>query len=106
MDEMTGAEFAGQNALFGMTREELAWLMEDLGQPKYRAVQLGDALYKQRVGSLEEMTTLPVGLREAMAKPTSRYSSHLEGLRVEEFQHALGSVGAEAGRHCVAFIGV
>jgi 23S rRNA (adenine2503-C2)-methyltransferase len=50
-----------------MTREELAWLMEDLHQPKYRAVQLGDALYKQRVGSLEEMTTLPVGLREAMA---------------------------------------
>jgi len=64
---MTGAEFAGQNALFGMTREELAWLMEDLGQPKYRAVQLGDALYKQRVGSLAEITTLPVGLREAMA---------------------------------------
>jgi len=54
-------------SLFGMTREELAWLMEDLGQPKYRAVQLGDALYKQRVGSLAEITTLPVGLREAMA---------------------------------------
>jgi len=50
-----------------MTREELAWLMEDLGQPKYRAVQLGDALYKQRVGGLEEITTLPMGLREAMA---------------------------------------
>ena len=69
-------------SLFGMTREELAWLMEDLGQPKYRAVQLGDALYKQRVGSLAEITTLPVGLREAMAKPTSRYSSHLGRWRV------------------------
>ena len=40
--------------------------MAGLGQPKYRAGQLGDALYKQRVGSLEEITTLPVELRERM----------------------------------------
>jgi len=40
--------------------------MEELGQPKYRAGQLGDALYKQRAGTLDEITTLPVALREAM----------------------------------------
>jgi hypothetical protein len=33
-------------------------------------------------------------------------SSQLEGLRVQGSQYALGNVGAEAGRHCVAFISV
>src|ERR1700722_3546660 len=55
------------SVLFGMSSEELVRVMEGLGQPKYRAAQLGDALYKQRVGTLEEITTLPVGLREELA---------------------------------------
>ena len=38
-----------------------------MGLPRYRAVQLGDALYKQRVGRLEEITTLPVEVRERLA---------------------------------------
>jgi 23S rRNA (adenine2503-C2)-methyltransferase len=54
-------------ALFGKTPEELAQLMETLGQPRYRATQLHDALYKQRAGTLEEITTLPGALREALA---------------------------------------
>ena len=54
-------------ALFGMTSDELAQLMEALGLPKYRAVQLGDALYKQRVERLEEVTTLPAEVRERLA---------------------------------------
>src|SRR5579859_1538211 len=41
--------------------------MADLGQKNYRAVQLGEALYKQRVGSLDEVTTFPVALRETLA---------------------------------------
>ncbi len=49
------------------TSEELAQLMESLGQPRYRATQLGDALYRQRAGTLEEITTLPGALREALA---------------------------------------
>jgi hypothetical protein len=44
--------------------------------------------------------------RIASALPTSRYSYHLEGLRVQEPQYPLANVGAEAGRHRVAFIGV
>src|ERR1022692_4636570 len=52
--------------LFGMSPEELRAVVEGLGLPKYRAVQLGDALYKQRVGTLEEITTLPVGVRESL----------------------------------------
>jgi 23S rRNA (adenine2503-C2)-methyltransferase len=41
--------------------------MAGLGQSKYRAVQLADALYKQRVNLLEEISTLPAVLRERLA---------------------------------------
>jgi 23S rRNA (adenine2503-C2)-methyltransferase len=58
---------AGVKALFGMAPEELRSVVEGLGLPKYRAVQLGDALYKQRVGLLDEVTTLPVEVRARLA---------------------------------------
>ena len=58
---------AGEKALFGMGLEELRAVVEGLGLKKYRAAQLGDALYKQRVERLEEITTLPVALREELA---------------------------------------
>jgi len=40
--------------------------MKSLGEPAYRAAQLVDALYRQRVEKLEEITTLPEALRERM----------------------------------------
>jgi 23S rRNA (adenine2503-C2)-methyltransferase len=54
-------------ALFGTTPEELRTVVEELGQSKYRAAQLADALYKQRVESLDEITTFPVDLRQRLA---------------------------------------
>jgi 23S rRNA (adenine2503-C2)-methyltransferase len=54
-------------ALFGMGLGELTELMEGLGQKPYRARQVWEALYKQRVASVEEMTTLPTVLREELA---------------------------------------
>jgi 23S rRNA (adenine2503-C2)-methyltransferase len=54
-------------ALFGQTQQELAALMAGLGEPKYRAAQVVDALYRQRIESLEAMTTLPGALRERLA---------------------------------------
>ena len=54
-------------ALFGMELPELTERMTALGQKRYRARQLFDALYAQRVGTLEEITTLPVALREELA---------------------------------------
>ncbi len=54
-------------ALFGEGLPELTELMAGLGQSKYRAAQLADALYKQRVRSLDEITTLPAELRERLA---------------------------------------
>ena len=58
---------ADAKALFGMSADELRAVAEGLGLPKYRAVQLAEALYKQRVGTLEEITTLPVEVRERLA---------------------------------------
>jgi len=53
-------------ALFGMGMEELTELMAGLGQKAYRARQVWDALYKQRVASLDEVTTLPLALRSSL----------------------------------------
>jgi 23S rRNA (adenine2503-C2)-methyltransferase len=54
-------------ALFGMSLPELMERMAALGQKPYRARQVWDALYKQRVQSLDEITVLPVALRAQMA---------------------------------------
>ena len=52
--------------LFGMPLDELIRLMEHLSQPAYRATQLNEALYRQRVASLHQITTLPRSLRDSM----------------------------------------
>jgi 23S rRNA (adenine2503-C2)-methyltransferase len=54
-------------ALFGMDLTELTELMAALGQKPYRARQVWEALYKQRVASVEEMTTLSVALRDELS---------------------------------------
>ena len=54
-------------ALFGLDLEELTGLMAGMGEKPYRARQVFDALYRQRVGSIEEISTLPAGLRERLA---------------------------------------
>ena len=55
-------------ALFGMDLAELTELMAGLGQKPYRARQVFEALYKQRVGSVEEMTTLAASLRVSLGE--------------------------------------
>ncbi len=53
--------------LFGLSAAEVAALIERLGLPGYRASQIVEALYRQRVASIEQMTTLPLALREQLA---------------------------------------
>ena len=53
--------------LFGMSLEDLALLMEHLVQKPYRAAQLHDALYRQRISSLDQATALPQNLRDTLA---------------------------------------
>ncbi len=55
-------------ALFDLDLTELADVMAGFGQKRYRAVQLHDALYKQRVTMLDEVTVLPAALRHEMAE--------------------------------------
>jgi len=52
-----------QNALLGLDRGELAALVESEGEPAYRAHQLLEAVYRQRVESFEQISTLPQQLR-------------------------------------------
>ena len=55
-----------EKPLFGASLPELTGLMEALHQPTYRARQLYDALYTQRIPSLDQITTLPASLREKL----------------------------------------
>ena len=54
-------------ALFGMGMEALRELMARLGEPKYRAAQLYAGMYRQLVGTLDEITVLPGALKERLA---------------------------------------
>ena len=53
-------------ALFGLWFGELTELMAGLGQKPYRARQVFEALYKQRVGAVAEITTLSQELRDRL----------------------------------------
>ena len=52
--------------LLGADSKELSELVEDLGEPAYRAKQLFEALYRQRVTSLDDISTLPKEMRQQM----------------------------------------
>src|SRR3979411_2610399 len=49
--------------LLGLDRDELAMLVENAGEPAYRAQQLMAAIYRERVESLEQISTLPQQFR-------------------------------------------
>jgi 23S rRNA (adenine2503-C2)-methyltransferase len=50
-------------ALLGLDRAELTSFVENMGEPAYRGQQLRDAVYRQRVESVEEISTLSQRLR-------------------------------------------
>jgi 23S rRNA (adenine2503-C2)-methyltransferase len=56
-----------QVALLGLDRDEVAALAESEGEPHYRAQQLLEAVYRQRVESVEQISTLPQQLRAKLA---------------------------------------
>src|SRR5579862_10015334 len=57
-----------ENTLLGLDRPELVSLMDRLGQPAYRASQILDAVYRQRVDSIEQISTLPQPVRQSLAE--------------------------------------
>ena len=56
-----------QFELLGLTNQELTAVVEALGEPRFRARQLFEALYRQRLASLDQISTLPKALRARMA---------------------------------------
>jgi 23S rRNA (adenine2503-C2)-methyltransferase len=57
-----------QVELLGMDRAELGSLVESVGERGYRAKQLLEAVYRQRVESIDEISTLSQGLRGRLAE--------------------------------------
>jgi 23S rRNA (adenine2503-C2)-methyltransferase len=52
---------------YGATRDEVAALLTEAGEPRFRVAQLWDALYRQRQ-PLEAVTTLPKALRARLVE--------------------------------------
>jgi 23S rRNA (adenine2503-C2)-methyltransferase len=57
-----------RNTLVGLDLQSLTTLAAEFGQPAYRGRQLFEALYRQRISSLDEITTLPIGFREQLSE--------------------------------------
>src|SRR5215831_425611 len=55
-------------SLVGMDRQELVRLMQAVGEPAYRATQLAEAVYRQRLNSVEKISTIPLQLRSQLTE--------------------------------------
>jgi len=55
-------------SLLGMDRVELASLVDNLAEPGYRAKQLLEAVYRQRVETIEQISTLPQELHRKLTE--------------------------------------
>ena len=81
----------GENlkALLGMDLAQLSALMEDFEEPSYRSRQLFESIYRHRVQSIEEISTLPAGLRRELV---SRGASIGWPRRERKFQSVDGTI--------------
>jgi 23S rRNA (adenine2503-C2)-methyltransferase len=59
---------AAEKQLLGLDLQELTALAASLGEPVYRGRQLFEGLYRQRVESMDQITTLPNSFRAELAK--------------------------------------
>lgn len=66
-DHLEG-DAAGKVALLDLTCPELENLILSLGQPRYRATQVAEWLYKHLASDFEEMHNLPLALRDRLAE--------------------------------------
>lgn len=56
------------NSLSGLSLQELTTLATGSGQPAYRGQQLFDALYRQKIDRLEQVSTLPLEYRSRLVE--------------------------------------
>jgi len=53
-------------SILGLPKAEVASILEDAGQPRFRTDQVIDWIYEKRVTSFDEMSNLPKALRETL----------------------------------------
>ncbi|MEM9158557.1 MAG: 23S rRNA (adenine(2503)-C(2))-methyltransferase RlmN [Verrucomicrobiota bacterium] len=54
--------------IYGQTLDSLEVYLKEIGQPKFRAKQVMDWLYKKRAASWDDMSNLPKALRERLSQ--------------------------------------
>ena len=54
------------SALLGHSFQELSTVVQNFGQPDYRARQLFEAIYRERLTSVDQVSTLPQTMREQL----------------------------------------
>jgi 23S rRNA (adenine2503-C2)-methyltransferase len=69
---------SAETHLLGKTREELAEMFNELGEPRFRADQVFRGLYGRRLQTFAEMTDLPLKLREKLSEATTTQSLTVE----------------------------
>lgn len=74
---------AGPPELKGRSVPDLEVMMLNLGEKKYRAKQIYDAIYVERRSTFDEFTVLPQALREKLAAET-----RLESVCIDTVQHS------------------
>ena len=57
-----------QTGLLSLSNEELSDLVQKFGEPRFRARQLADAIFRQRRESLAEVSNLPASLKSRLAE--------------------------------------
>jgi 23S rRNA (adenine2503-C2)-methyltransferase len=57
--------------LYDLSYDDLAHLLHELGEPSFRARQVWNWLYRHLAGSFDEMSNLPLSLREKLAAQTT-----------------------------------
>jgi 23S rRNA (adenine2503-C2)-methyltransferase len=60
--------FPAQHDLLGLDNQELTALAVENQQPSFRGKQLAEAVYRQRVSALEQVSTLPLSFRSTLAE--------------------------------------
>jgi 23S rRNA (adenine2503-C2)-methyltransferase len=63
---------SSQLELLGLDLQELTGVVEAAGQPSYRGKQLFEAIYRQRLCSIDEISTLPISFREKLRADSYR----------------------------------
>src|SRR6185312_7357823 len=61
-----------QTELLSLSNQELTELVQKLGEPRFRAKQLADAIFRQRRESLANISTLPASLKSRLAQEDIR----------------------------------